>query len=158
MDKLHKYAKKYCDGDIVISKLGNSYYYHFNKGKFILRISDHIGKNSDGNISIIIEDGRYILYNHTTGITTLETYNSIKILVKSLAILSYHNIKFDMVSNKEMGKLKQSNHNMSQQINSLKNKNKKLGEKNVKINNEMTSYRNQANSYKHKLELLENKK
>lgn len=45
-NKVFRYAKKYSD-EVIESQ--RSRYYHF--GNHILRISDHIGKLSDGNVS-----------------------------------------------------------------------------------------------------------
>ena len=64
-DKLHKFAEVNCDS-VKDSQVSGSRYYHFNQGKFILRISDHIGKTSDGNVSFIIDPNGYLLHNHIT--------------------------------------------------------------------------------------------
>lgn len=146
MDKLHKYAKKYCDGKIIVSTLGDSYYYHFNDGKFILRISNHIGRNSDGKMSIIIDDNGYMLHNHITGNVYIETYENIKELIKSLSIMSKMNIKFDMANRVEYGELKHQTHILNQQVDSLKNKNQKLADNNTILNNENIRVRNQIKS------------
>ena len=146
MDKLHKYAKKYCDGKIIVSALGDSHYYHFNDGKFILRISNHIGRNSDGKMSIIIDDNGYMLHNHITGNVYIETYENIKELIKSLSIMSKMNIKFDMANRVEYGELKHQTHILNQQVDSLKNKNQKLADNNTILNNENIRVRNQIKS------------
>lgn len=139
MDKIHKYAERYAD-EVITSTNGNSHYYHFNGGKFILRISDHIGRNSDGKVSIIIDKNGYMLHNHTTGSVYIETYENLKSLIKSLSALSGMCIKFD-ISRAEIGDLKNEAHTLRQQMDSLTKKNQKLGENNTRLNNENVTYK-----------------
>lgn len=152
MDKLHKYAQKYCDGEIVISTLGNSYYYHFNNGKFILRISDHIGRNSDGKVSIIIDKNGYLLHNHSTGAVYIETYENIKAFIKSLSVMSAMNVKFDTTNKSEIGELKNEVYKLNQQNESYIKRNQKLGETNTRLNNENVSFKSQIKSLQKEIE------
>lgn len=154
MDKLHKYAQKYCDGEIIISTLGNSYYYHFNNGKFILRISDHIGRNSDGKVSIIIDKNGYMLHNHSTGSVYIETYENIKSFIKSLSVMSAMNVKFDTTNKSEIGELKNEINKLSQQNESYIKRNQKLGETNTRLNNENVSFKSQIKSLKKETESI----
>lgn len=154
MDKLHKYAQKYCDGEIVISTLGNSYYYHFNNGKFILRISDHIGKNSDGKVSIIIDKNGYMLHNHSTGAVYIETYENIKAFIKSLSVMSAMNVKFDTTNKAEIGELKNEINKLNQQNESNMKRNQKLGETNTRLNNENVSFKSQIKSLNKEIESI----
>lgn len=154
MDKLHKYAQKYCDGEIVISTLGNSYYYHFNNGKFVLRISDHIGRNSDGKVSIIIDKNGYLLHNHSTGSVYIETYENIKAFIRSLAVFSEVNVKMETSNKSEIGELKNETNSLKQKIESLTKKNEKLGETNTRLNNENVSYKSQVKVMKKENESL----
>jgi FtsZ-binding cell division protein ZapB len=154
MDKLHKYAQKYCDGEIVISTLGNSYYYHFNNGKFVLRISDHIGRNSDGKVSIIIDKNGYLLHNHSTGAVYIETYENIKAFIRSLAVFSEVNVKMETSNKSEIGELKNETNSLKQKIESLSKKNEKLGENNTRLNNENVAYKSQVKSMKKENESL----
>lgn len=154
MDKLHKYAQKYCDGEIVISTLGNSYYYHFNNGKFVLRISDHIGRNSDGKVSIIIDKNGYLLHNHNTGSVYIETYENIKAFIRSLAVFSEVNVKMETSNKSEIGELKNETNSLKQKIESLSKKNEKLGENNTRLNNENVAYKSQVKSIKKENESL----
>ena len=154
MDKLHKYAQKYCDGEVIVSANGNSYYYHFNNGKFILRISDHIGRNSDGKASIIIDKNGYLLHNHCTGAVYIETYENIKKLIQSLAVFSSVNIKMDTTNKNDIGELKNEIHTLKQQMDSLTKKNTKLGETNTRLNNENTTHKGQVKSLKKEVEIL----
>lgn len=152
MDKLHKYAKKYCSGEIIVSTIGNSYYYHFNNGKFILRISDHIGKNSDGKVSIIIDKNGYMLHNHSTGSVYIETYENIKAFIRSLSVMSSMNIQFDVTNKSEIGLLKQEINILKQQTDSLSKKNQKLGDNNTRLNNDNVSYKSQVKSLTKEIE------
>ena len=154
MDKLHKYAQKYCDGEIIISTLGNSYYYHFNNGKFVLRISDHIGRNSDGKVSIIIDKNGYLLHNHNTGSVYIETYENIKAFIRSLAVFSEVNVKMETSNKSEIGELKNETNSLKQKIESLTKKNEKLGETNTRLNNENVSYKSQVKAMKKENESL----
>ena len=156
MDKLHKYAQKYCSGEVIVSTNGNSYYYHFNNGKFILRISDHIGRNSDGKMSIIIDKNGYLLHNHTTGAVYIETYENIKKFIQSLSVFSEINVKLDATGKTELGELKSEVHILKQQIDSLTKKNTKLGETNTRLNNENTTHKGQVKSLKKEVESLRN--
>ena len=80
MDKVDKYLKKFATN---VEKSTRSRYYHLPTG--IVRVSDHIGRNSTATISIIItKDGDYILHRHTTGEIRNITYINLKKLVKSM--------------------------------------------------------------------------
>ena len=153
MDKIQKYAEKYCD-EVKVSTQGNSYYYHFNGGKFILRISDHIGRNSDGKVSIILDKNGYLFHNHNTGAIYIETYDNLKAFIKSLATLSNINVKFDL-SLSENGDLKQELNILKQQINSISNKNKQLGD-NTRLNNENVKYKAELKALKKENDSLRN--
>ena len=152
MDKIHKYAERYAD-EVVVSALGNSHYYHFNGGKFILRISDHIGRNSDGKVSIIVDKNGYLLHNHTTGSVYIEKYENLKSFIKSLSTLSSMCMKFDM-SRAEISDLKNETHTLRQQMDSLTKKNQKLGENNTRLNNENVKYKSQLKASSKECECL----
>lgn len=126
MDRVHRYAKKYCDGKIVDSQNSESKYYHFNSGKFILRISNHIGKNSSGNVSIIIDKNGYMLHNHSTGAIQIITWEEIKTFIRALATLSSINISMNITSDIEKGLLKQKADNLANQLQSYTDKNANL--------------------------------
>ena len=130
--KLDKYIKKYCD-NIVVSE--NSIYYNF--GGHILRVSNHVGKNSDGTVSIIIDKkNNYILHDHKFNTISVITYEDAKTIVKSISI---YNSIFSIHSNMEMNdvykringveqnivnqkisKLKQEKNELNKTINALK--------------------------------------
>ena len=152
MDKIHKYAERYAD-KVITSTNGNSRYYHFNGGKFILRISDHIGRNSDGKVSIIIDKNGYLMHNHNTGSVHIETYENIKKFIKSLSTLSKVNVQFDL-SRSEIGELKNEVNALVQQKDSLLKKNKTLGDNNTRLNNENVTYKSQLKASKKECESL----
>lgn len=90
-DKIEKYLdrliKKH-NGLLVESE--NSRYYSV-KGR-VLRISDHVGKNSDGNLSIIFDSsdqGHYIIHGHTSGNVSVLNYEQVKEFVRSFIRTSY---------------------------------------------------------------------
>lgn len=126
MDRVHRYAKKYCDGKIVDAQTSESKYYHFNSGKFILRISDHVGRNSSGNVSIIIDKNGYMLHNHSTGAIQIITWEEIKKFIRALATLSGINISMNITSDFEKGLLKQKADNLANQLQSYTDKNANL--------------------------------
>ena len=90
-DKIEKYLdrliKKH-NGLLVESE--NSRYYSV-KGR-VLRISDHVGKNSDGNISILFDSsdqGHYIIHGHGSGYISVLNYEQTKEFVRSFVRTSY---------------------------------------------------------------------
>lgn len=90
-DKIEKYLdrliKKH-NGLLVESE--RSRYYSV-KGR-VLRVSDHIGKTSDGNLSIIFDSsdqGHYIVHGHTSGNISVLNYEQVKEFVRSFIRTSY---------------------------------------------------------------------
>ena len=94
-DKIETYASKIVTehgGKILVEKL--STYYNLN-GR-ILRISNHIGQNSSGNISIIIpnydssrkSESNYIIHSHQTGEISIMNYEDVKELVRCYGKMS----------------------------------------------------------------------
>lgn len=90
-DKIEKYLdrliKKH-NGLLVESE--RSRYYSV-KGR-VLRVSDHVGKTSDGNLSIIFDSsdqGHYIVHGHTSGNISVLNYEQVKEFVRSFIRTSY---------------------------------------------------------------------
>jgi len=92
-DKIEKYIES------LIKKYGNcsfiggtqSRYYYI--GSKCLRISDHIGANSSGHVSIIIPqhkeaENQYIIHGHSSGQISVIDYEKVKELVRSFFYLS----------------------------------------------------------------------
>lgn len=90
-DKIEKYLdrliKKH-NGLLVESE--HSRYYSV-KGR-VLRVSDHVGKTSDGNLSIIFDSsdqGHYIVHGHTSGNISVLNYEQAKEFVRCFVRTSY---------------------------------------------------------------------
>ena len=90
-DKIEKYLdrliKKH-NGLLVEAE--RSRYYSV-KGR-VLRVSDHVGKTSDGNLSIIFDSsdqGHYIVHGHTSGNISVLNYEQVKEFVRSFIRTSY---------------------------------------------------------------------
>lgn len=161
MDRVHRYAKKYCDGKIVDAQTSESKYYHFNSGKFILRISNHVGRNSSGNVSIIIDKNGYMLHNHSTGAIQIITWEEIKKFIRALATLSGINISMNITSDIERGLLKQKADQLANQLQSYTDKNANLkaqleglkkGE--ATLQHQMQEQKNQIHAQKNRIEEL----
>lgn len=84
MKKICNYIKK-CGG-ILTSQTERSKYFILNSK--VLRVSDHIGKNSDGNIQIIISKNNYLLYNRSNGEIIVATYEDIKCFIRNFIIIN----------------------------------------------------------------------
>jgi hypothetical protein len=89
MDKLNKYLHKIVkqyNGKVIYSQ--RSTYYHI--GGRIIRVSDHIGKSSDGSISFIYDAGcsdRFIIHAKASGYVSIATYEDVKKVIKAFTIL-----------------------------------------------------------------------
>jgi hypothetical protein len=86
-DKLDKYLVSLCkkhNGNYVHTK--NSSYYDFN-GR-VIRVSDHIGKNSSGSIHFIVTDNNYLLYYCNTQKIRVMNYKCVKEFCRSFIFLS----------------------------------------------------------------------
>lgn len=90
-DKIEKYLdrliKKH-NGYLQESELSR---YYSIRGR-ILRVSDHVGKSSDGNISIIFDSsdqGHYIIHGHASGNISVLNYEQAKEFVRNFARTSF---------------------------------------------------------------------
>ena len=83
MNKIDKYLRRFAY-KIETSESKQSRYYTI--GDLIIRVSDHIGRNSDGDISIIIDRENYILYVPTTNKVSLIPYEDCKALIKGIVL------------------------------------------------------------------------
>lgn len=80
--KLDAYLKKYSDG---VTESQRSDYYQF--GSHIIRVSDHISRNSDGHFSIIVDrNNNYMIHDHHTNGITVANYDKIKALIRTMGI------------------------------------------------------------------------
>ncbi|MBP5723025.1 MAG: hypothetical protein J6X18_05565 [Bacteroidales bacterium] len=76
---LSRFAKKYGK-----SANGNSRYYQMDGG--IIRVSDHIGRNSDGCVQIIVKPNGYILYSPSNGKVSICTYRQVQEFIRSFSV------------------------------------------------------------------------
>lgn len=90
-DKIEKYLdrliKKH-NGTLQESELSR---YYSVRGR-ILRVSDHIGKQSDGCISVIFDSsdqGNYIIHGHSSGNISVLNYEQTKEFVRSFVRTSF---------------------------------------------------------------------
>jgi hypothetical protein len=80
IDKIDKYLKRFTSN---VEYGTRSRYYTLPTG--VVRVSDHVGRNSNAVISIIITNKNdYILHKHSSGELSNISYNDLKKLVKSL--------------------------------------------------------------------------
>lgn len=87
MEKIEKYCDKLCkeyDGTVI--KTERSKYYTVN-GR-VLRLSNHVGRNSSGCCSIIVPksrdfNGAYVIQVHTSGEMTLVNYRTLQEFVRT---------------------------------------------------------------------------
>lgn len=92
-EKIERYITKIAEKyDATIEKSTLSRYFKFN-GR-VLRLSNHIGKNSSGAISIIVpygthtDDEHFILHVHSTGSIQTVTLQQLKEFIRTFALLS----------------------------------------------------------------------
>lgn len=83
MNKIDKYLRRFAY-KIETSETKESRYYTI--GDLIVRVSNHIGKNSSGNISIIIDRNNYILYVPSTNKVSLISYEECKTLIRGIVL------------------------------------------------------------------------
>ena len=86
LDKVDKYLLKFTD-DVAFSKVSNSRYYRI-FGR-VLRVSDHIGNNSDGVYHIIIRPNGYLLHHAPTGTINIVTYEQVKEFIRVFQLFPF---------------------------------------------------------------------
>lgn len=91
IDKLDKYLKSLCkkhNGNFIGLEDGKTSAYYSINGR-VIRVSDHIGKNSSGNIHFIItDDGDYLMYYNNTNKVRVVNYKQAKDFCRSFFLLS----------------------------------------------------------------------
>ena len=124
MNKVDKYLKRFTN-DIEYS--ARSRYYKLPCG--IVRVSDHIGRNSNAMLSIIItDDDEYVLHEHSNGKLKPITYKNLKKLILSFATCGS---LFTNQANMQMiVDLKSDIKNKKSHIDTLKKENESLVSKN----------------------------
>lgn len=91
MNKVVNYIK-YCGGEIVTDNPDSKYFLLNNK---LIRVSNHIGLNSSGNIQIICTKNNYLLYNKTTGAIDCISYDDIKCFIRNVHLISTMDVNAD---------------------------------------------------------------
>ena len=88
MEKVIKYIKRL--GGVEINHSERSYYFLLDKK--VIRVSDHIGLNSSGNMNIIVTKSGYLIWNRTTGDIDNVKYDDVKVFIKHANLLSAVNL------------------------------------------------------------------
>lgn len=83
MQKVINYIKR-CGGELITEN-ERSHYFLLNKK--VIRVSDHIGLNSDGNMNIIVTPTNYLVWNRTTGDIDVVDYEDIKAFIRHANLL-----------------------------------------------------------------------
>lgn len=88
-NKVERYIERYCS-KLITKKIYSvrSTYYHF--GHRIIRVSDHVAFNSDGDLSIILDshdDEHFIVHAVTSGEISVVTYPQLKEIIKVFRLL-----------------------------------------------------------------------
>lgn len=129
ISKIDKFISRRCDKVIKTKK---SNYYKF--GDHVLRVSNHIGANSSGSFSIIVDKkDNYMLHSHTSGIITTISYDQVKDFIKGMAIHEDLSIKSSQNENNwaiketEQLSLIEENRALKAEIAELKKANGHLG-------------------------------
>lgn len=112
MNKIDKYLRRFAY-KIETSETKESRYYTI--GDLIVRVSNHIGKNSSGNISII----NYILYVPSTNKVSLISYEECKTLIRGIVLHASLFLVGDSTYQKSLVK---ENEELKLQISNLKQK------------------------------------
>ncbi len=88
MEKVIKYIKRL--GGVEINHSERSYYFLLDKK--VIRVSDHIGLNSSGNMNIIVTKSGYLIWNRTTGDIDNVKYDDVKVFIKHANLLAAVNL------------------------------------------------------------------
>lgn len=99
MEKIIKYIKRL--GGVEINHSERSYYFLLDKK--VIRVSDHIGLNSSGNMNIIVTKSGYMIWNRTTGDIDNVKYDDVKVFIKHANLLAAVNLEAEK-HEKLMGK------------------------------------------------------
>ena len=165
-DKLDKYLKSLCkkyNGNFIGLEDGKTSAYYSINGR-VIRVSDHIGKNSSGNIHFIItDDGDYLMYYNNTNKVRVVNYNQAKDFCRSFFLLSpmlvelqSNQFKFEYESiiskNDAKSKIAKLENDKKSLVGSLAKKDEDI--KNLKKG--ITEKETAINAYKRQIEVLSN--
>lgn len=165
-DKLDKYLKSLCkkyNGNFIGLEDGKTSAYYSINGR-VIRVSDHIGKNSSGNIHFIItDDGDYLMYYNNTNKVRVVNYNQAKDFCRSFFLLSpmlvelqSNQFKFEyeaiISKNDAKSKIAKLENDKKSLVGSLAKKDEDI--KNLKKG--LTERETAINAYKKQIEILSN--
>ena len=165
-DKLDKYLKSLCkkyNGNFIGLEDGKTSAYYSINGR-VIRVSDHIGKNSSGNIHFIItDDGDYLMYYNNTNKVRVVNYEQAKDFCRSFFLLSpmlvelqSNQFKFEYESiiskNDAKSKIAKLENDKKSLVGSLAKKDEDI--KNLK--KALTERETAINAYKRQIEVLSN--
>ena len=83
MSDINKYISKFAT-KIGESLTGRSKYYQIEDK--VIRVSNHIGKNSDGIFQIIVKPNGYIIYHPGTGTINICTYRQVQEFIRTISL------------------------------------------------------------------------
>lgn len=83
MTNVDKYISKFAK-KVGESKTENSKYYQI--GDKVVRVSNHIGKNSDGIFQIIVKPNGYIIYHPGTGTVNICNYRQVQEFIRTISL------------------------------------------------------------------------
>lgn len=84
LTNVDKYLSKFAN-KIGESTTGKSRYYEMDNR--IIRVSDHIGRNSDGCFHIIVKPNGYLIHHPATGTVNICTYREVQEFIRSLKFI-----------------------------------------------------------------------
>lgn len=93
MEKVIKYIK-YLGGELI-SENERSHYFLLKKK--IIRVSDHIGLNSSGNMNVIVTPSGYLIWNRSTGDIDIINYEDLKTLIRHINVLPSVNVESEKI-------------------------------------------------------------
>ena len=177
LDKIDKYLKMLCkkhNGNLI--HISNSSAYYEINGR-VIRVSDHVGKTSSGNIHIIItNDNDYLLFYNGTHKMRVVNYEQYKDFCRSFFLISpmfcelqTNQFKFEMEASTDGQKIikdkdneitklqntiKQMQKKHEKEMNHLIDEIKSKTNKNEAIKKEVTRLNESIRGYKTQIELL----
>lgn len=93
MKKVINYIKRL--GGVEISSTERSHYFLLDKK--IIRVSDHIGLNSSGNMNIIVTKTGYLIWNRSTGDIDNVKYDDVKVFIKHTNLLASVSVESEKI-------------------------------------------------------------
>ena len=159
IDKLDKYLKSLCkkyNGNMIGLEDGKTSAYYSINGR-VIRVSDHIGKNSSGNIHFIItDDGDYLMYYNNTNKVRVVNYKQAKDFCRSFFLLSPMLVELQSNQFKFESEIVNKIDGIKTENNGLRSKNAKLQEDVKTLKEQISSQQNAIKAYQKQIEVLSN--